>query len=103
MINICFFTSSRAEYGILKNLIVRLKKNKKFKIYLVVTGTHLSKFFGNTINEIKGDKIKIDKLINFKIKKNNPKEILENLSGILKEFSHFYEKKKNRFISSSRG
>jgi UDP-hydrolysing UDP-N-acetyl-D-glucosamine 2-epimerase len=94
MINICFFTSSRAEYGILKNLIVRLKKNKKFKIYLVVTGTHLSKFFGNTINEIKGDKIKIDKLINFKIKKNNPKEILENLSGILKEFSHFYEKKK---------
>jgi GDP/UDP-N,N'-diacetylbacillosamine 2-epimerase (hydrolysing) len=94
MINICFFTSSRAEYGILKNLIVRFKKNKKFKIYLVVTGSHLSEFFGNTINEIKNDKIKIDKLINFKIKKNNPKEILENLSGILKEFSHFYEKKK---------
>lgn len=94
MINICFFTSSRAEYGILKNLIVRLKKNKKFKIHLVVTGSHLSKFFGNTINEIKNDEIKIDKLINFKIKKNNPKEILENLSGILKEFSDFYEKKK---------
>jgi|LakMenE18May11ns_1017448.scaffolds.fasta_scaffold9845476_2 UDP-hydrolysing UDP-N-acetyl-D-glucosamine 2-epimerase len=94
MINICFFTSSRAEYGILKNLIVRLKKDKKLKIYIVVTGSHLSKFFGNTIDEIKNDKINIDKLINFKIKKNNPKEILENMSGILREFSYFYEKKK---------
>ena len=77
MKNICFFTNSRAEYGILKNLLVKLKKDRKFKIYLVVTGSHLSKFFGNTIEEINNDKIKIDKLINFKIKKNNPKEILE--------------------------
>ena len=68
---ICIVTGSRAEYGLLRNLILNLKKEKKFKISLIVTGTHLSHKHGLTINEIKKDKLKISKKINLNITKDD--------------------------------
>ena len=64
---ICVVTGTRAEYGLLKNLIYRIKKDKKLKLQLIVTGTHLSKKFGKTLNEIKKDKFKFDKKIDLNI------------------------------------
>ena len=52
MINICVVTANRAEYGILKELINQIYKDKNFKAELVVTGSHLDKKFGNTKEEI---------------------------------------------------
>ena len=55
------FTGSRAEYGIMKNLIKKMQKT--FDTKLIVTGTHLSKKFGFTVKEINRDNIKIYKKI----------------------------------------
>ena len=49
---ICFITGSRAEYGLLRNLILSLNKEKALSVKLIVTGSHLLKQFGNTSNEI---------------------------------------------------
>ena len=49
---ICIVTGSRAEFGILENLIKKLNKDKFFNIDLIVTGSHLSRKYGSTINEI---------------------------------------------------
>ena len=57
---ICIISSTRADYGILSNLIMQLKKRKNFSTKLVVTGAHLSKKFGKTLKEIKKDRITID-------------------------------------------
>ena len=57
---ICIVTGSRAEFYILKNLIKKIQNIKYFKHHLIVTGSHTSKFFGNTIKKIKDEKIKID-------------------------------------------
>ena len=35
---IVIVTGSRADYYLLKNLIICLNKSKKFKLYLIVTG-----------------------------------------------------------------
>jgi GDP/UDP-N,N'-diacetylbacillosamine 2-epimerase (hydrolysing) len=51
-------TGSRSEYGILRPIITKLQNNKNFKLYLLVTGTHMSKKYGNTISEIKKDGFK---------------------------------------------
>src|SRR5690242_5900303 len=56
-------TGTRAEYGILRPIIKEILKNKKLKLYLIVTGTHLSKKHGFTINEIKNDGFEIYKTI----------------------------------------
>ena len=58
---ILFVTERRADYSKLYPVLKQIKKSKKFDYYLVVTGTHLLKKHGYTINEIKKDGIKIYK------------------------------------------
>lgn len=57
MNKILFISSSRADYGLLREVIIKTQKINK-ETYLMVTGSHLSKEFGETISEIKKDKIK---------------------------------------------
>ena len=57
---ILFITTSRADYGQSK-ILIRLFKKKYFKnFYFLVTGSHLSRKDGYTLNEIKNDGISID-------------------------------------------
>jgi len=58
MKKITLFTSTRAEYGLMKILIANLEADKEFEFNLLVSGTHLSSIYGNTIDEIKDDGIK---------------------------------------------
>ena len=48
-------TGTRAEYGILRPILHEIRTSKKFQLYLIVAGTHLSKKHGFTIKEIKKD------------------------------------------------
>ena len=66
---ICIITSSRADFGLLKNLIIKLKK--KNLIFLISSGNHFSKKFGNTHLEIKSNGLKIDKKIFCNFNTNN--------------------------------
>jgi len=50
---IIFVTGTRADFGKIKSVIYNLKKNKKFKIFIVVTGMHMLKKNGLTIHEVK--------------------------------------------------
>lgn len=58
---ILFVTERRADYSKLRPVISAMKKSKKFEYYLVVTGSHLLKKHGNTIDEIKNDGFRIHK------------------------------------------
>lgn len=53
--SICIATGTRAEYGLLRPLIARLKKEAGFDLRLLVTGMHLSPEFGYTYQEIEAD------------------------------------------------
>jgi len=61
---LCFITGSRADYGPVRYFLKKIKKNSNFNIQIIVTGSHLSKEFGYSINEIKQDGFKINKKIN---------------------------------------
>lgn len=52
---ICVVTGTRAEYGLLRNLLLKLRDTENVKLDLVVTGSHLSERFGNTQEEIVKD------------------------------------------------
>ena len=50
---IIFVTSTRADFGKLKSLIkITKKKEKNFKVYIVITGMHMIGKFGNTYREV---------------------------------------------------
>ena len=86
-------TGTRAEYGILRPLLRELENNSKIELILVVTGSHLSKKYGYTINEIKKDGFKINakvKIIPKTLdKKNLTKEIGNGIIQFTKIFSKF--------------
>jgi GDP/UDP-N,N'-diacetylbacillosamine 2-epimerase (hydrolysing) len=63
MKKICFVTGSRAEYGLLKPLMWKIKEEGNWKLQLIVTGMHLSHEFGNTYKQIEQDGFFIDKKV----------------------------------------
>ena len=58
--SICVVTSTRADYGLLRQLLFRLKASAQVSLTLLVTGTHLSDAFGNTQTEITADGFSYD-------------------------------------------
>jgi UDP-hydrolysing UDP-N-acetyl-D-glucosamine 2-epimerase len=56
---ICVFTGSRAEYGILRPLLVRLRGQNDFRLQLLVGGNHFSNKWGFTFSEIRRDRIPV--------------------------------------------
>lgn len=52
MRKVCVVTTTRAEYGILSNLIRKIDKDDDLQLQLLVSGTHLSGKFGHTVDEI---------------------------------------------------
>lgn len=83
---IAIVTSTRADYGKLKSIIINLQSNKKFKVDLFVTGQHNLKLYGKTVIEIKKDKIK-----NINVFKNQTRYSSMNqiLSNTIKGFTKF--------------
>lgn len=92
MISVGVITATRAEYGLLKPVILELNKNKNIDLRLIVTGTHLSKKYGYTINEIIADKIKIYKKINIISDKNQ--NIINIFNNAVAKFNSLLKKKK---------
>lgn len=60
---IAVVTGARSEYGILKPLLKKIQAADNFDLKLIVTGMHLLKKHGLTINDIKKDGFKIDNKI----------------------------------------
>jgi len=76
------FTSSRSDFGLIKNLILILKK-KKINYKLIVAGSHFSKKYGETIKEIKKNNILISKKIKGRFSANTTNDLSKSFSLIL--------------------
>lgn len=63
MKKIAVVTATRAEYGILRPLILKLRDDVDIDLQVLVTGTHLEEKYGMTKNEIIKDKVPIHKCI----------------------------------------
>ena len=92
-LKVCVITSTRADFGILKNLILKINFDKSFSLRLVVTGTHLSKKYGRTEDEIIKSGLIPDKKIKILPKHSddlntNP----EMMSITISKFSSYFQK-----------
>ncbi|MBA4391142.1 MAG: UDP-N-acetylglucosamine 2-epimerase (hydrolyzing) [Syntrophus sp. (in: bacteria)] len=73
------FTSTRAEYGLLKCLIQGIDKSVELQLQLIVSGTHLSADYGMTINEIKADGFKVDESVEMVLSHDTPTGICKSM------------------------
>ena len=86
---ITFFTSSRADYDLIKNLINFFLIDKKFRVHLIITGTHFSKKYGKSYDQIYKKNLKIIP-IKLNIKISTPKNIVELSSIYLNKFQKYF-------------
>jgi GDP/UDP-N,N'-diacetylbacillosamine 2-epimerase (hydrolysing) len=87
-------TSTRADFGLLKNLIIEFKKKSYFDTKIIATGTHFSKKHGLSFREIKNHKIKIYKKILTTNKTESPKSLLDDMGFLSKKISSLIKKDK---------
>lgn len=88
--NICVLTATRAEYGLLKNLILRLQEEPAFHVNVVVTGMHLDKAFGETYREIENDGILIAAKLPILSQDGGAVGVSETMAQALISFGHFF-------------
>ena len=80
-------TGNRADYGLLKKLINEIKKNRNLSLKILVTGSHLIKKYGYTLNEIRSDKNKVNYKVNLSINSDTPNDISKAISYGIEKFS----------------
>lgn len=90
MQKICVVTSTRAEYGLLKPLMWRIKKNPSLKLQIVATGTHLEEKYGNTVTEIEKDGFLIDRKVPI-VCGDTPLAVIETMGKALIGIGRFFE------------
>jgi GDP/UDP-N,N'-diacetylbacillosamine 2-epimerase (hydrolysing) len=97
-LKILIITSTRADFGLLKNLIVQIRKLKYFKSKLLVTGSHLSKRFGYTVNDIKNNNIFINKKIKLKNMSNQSTDLINDTSKLSIKLSRYLKKENPNLV-----
>ena len=93
--NIGVLTSSRADYGIYRPLLIEMSKDKNIKLSIFVFGTHLSKFYGETKNEILKDGFEISYEIDTIIDDDSPEAIDKSISKTISNFANLWAKSEN--------
>ncbi len=93
MKKIAVVTATRAEYGLLSPVIKELRKleSDKFKVDLIVTGTHLSADYGRTVDEIDD---RIDQCILISVKSGSEADISANQAEVLVKFTGLFLEEK---------
>lgn len=94
MRKIAVITGTRAEYGLLKNTLKKIRKNKNLELQLIVTGAHLSEDFGYTINEILNDGFNIDEKVPILMSSNSKGNMAKEMGMLMIQLSQVFERLK---------
>lgn len=94
MRKICVYTATRAEYGILYNLLKEIDDDSNLELVLIVSGSHLEKNHGMTVKRIKEDGFKIFKEIKIYNEDFSSKGLLKSMAKSLDSLSEVFAKNK---------
>lgn len=87
MKKICVVTATRAEYGYLKWLMKDIQSDSSFELQVIVTGSHLDKTQGYTVEQIKDDGIPITSEVDVNLDNSSPKSICQTMARYGLKFS----------------
>ncbi len=94
MKKICVVTSTRAEYGLLRRTIQNILNDEELELILAVTGTHLSKDYGYTVEEIEKDGFPIAERIDILEDINTQADICRIMANAGIRFSEMFERRR---------
>lgn len=92
MKRICFVTGTRADYGIMSQLMQRVKETPDVELQIIATNMHLSPEYGMTVNEIEGDGFTVDWRVDSLLSGDSPAATVKSMGlteiGIADAFAH---------------
>jgi GDP/UDP-N,N'-diacetylbacillosamine 2-epimerase (hydrolysing) len=71
-LKVCFFTGSRADYGLLFPLIRKMTDDNFFDVSVIASGMHLSPEFGYTVKDIEKDGVEVTEKVEVLISGDSP-------------------------------
>lgn len=95
---ICIVTSTRAEYGLLKPLMKKVKDGGKYELQVIVTGTHLSLEFGNTYKAIEEDGFVINEKVEILLSSDSSVGIAKTMGLATISFAEVFERLKPNIL-----
>jgi GDP/UDP-N,N'-diacetylbacillosamine 2-epimerase (hydrolysing) len=89
---VAIVTSSRADYGIFKPLILALNELNEWELEIIVTGSHLSLYHGDSYNELKEDfpLLKYE-LVPALLTSHDPCSVALNYGLVVMRFAEFWK------------
>jgi GDP/UDP-N,N'-diacetylbacillosamine 2-epimerase (hydrolysing) len=98
MKKIAFFTTTRAEFGILTPLIKKIEHEPELDYLLFVGGMHLAEEYGNTISEIRYQKFKIYSTFDYLLNNDTPESLVKSLGIAHWQLSNIFSKFEFDFV-----
>jgi GDP/UDP-N,N'-diacetylbacillosamine 2-epimerase (hydrolysing) len=95
--NILVLTSSRADFGIYLPLLKRLKREDQFELDILAFGTHLSKYHGYTLDQIKEAGFDADFQISSLVANDASEDVATSYALTALKFSDFWSVHKRQF------
>lgn len=89
---ICIVTGTRAEYGLLSNLMSLIKEDNDFELQIIATGMHLSSEFGLTYKEIEYGGFIINEKIEMLLSADTSSAVVKSLGIATISFADAYRK-----------
>lgn len=89
MKRVLYVTGSRAEYGIMKRLLLKLNQDKDIDLKIVATGMQVDKKYGETYKLIEEDGLVLDRLIDIQLDNSNNEKVIHSMSICLDEFGKY--------------
>ncbi|MEQ3307160.1 UDP-N-acetylglucosamine 2-epimerase [Fusobacterium varium] len=89
MKKVLYVTGSRAEYGIMKRLLLKLNEDKDIELTIVATAMHTDKKYGETYKVIEEDGLKVNKLIDIEVDNSNNKKVIDSMAICLQKFGQY--------------
>lgn len=96
--SICVVTGTRADYGLLRPLLLQLQTVPMVELRLVATGSHLSYAFGNTMGEIQADGLPIHAKIQLPIEGDQQQDIAHATGVAISAFSSYFFKNRPELL-----
>jgi GDP/UDP-N,N'-diacetylbacillosamine 2-epimerase (hydrolysing) len=94
MKRVCIVTATRAEYGLLKPIILKLQAQNNLEVRVVATGMHLSPEFGMTCQEIEQDGIRLDRKIEILLSADTSSAISKSMGLAMISFADYFSERK---------
>ena len=78
-LRVCVVTGTRADYGLLRPVMLGLEREERFDLKIVATGAHLSPEFGLTVRAIEADGFVVDERVEMLLSSDSPVGVTKSL------------------------